>query len=285
MTLILTCLTSEWAVQVSDRRLVGLRGGTVRVVDESSNKAIIYSDHFTVGYTGLARIGEESVDRWTAMHLASHPDLDTAVMGLADAASREFQRLTAFSRAQRRHSFVIAGFGYTDANSPAEPLLIRISNAQDKGGRWAAEAAESFSVQAFRANPTKELWLNITGQAIPRDLRVRLKRWLRRGVDRGAGPLAAARLLSHAVWIAAGTNRHIGRNRMIVGVVKNETPGEYHHVVNRAPWRHGPTFLYIPADGRPFPQLSPWVVYPGRMMGNLTVYASRPGPQPGSFRL
>jgi hypothetical protein len=31
MTLILTCLTSEWAVQVSDRRLVGLRGGTVRV--------------------------------------------------------------------------------------------------------------------------------------------------------------------------------------------------------------------------------------------------------------
>jgi hypothetical protein len=52
MTLILTCLTKDFLVQASDRRLTRTVGGKVELDDDDSNKALIYSNHFVFAYTG-----------------------------------------------------------------------------------------------------------------------------------------------------------------------------------------------------------------------------------------
>lgn len=73
MTLILSSIRRDSAVQVSDR-LLTYRGGTV--FDPASNKTIVLraSDAIvTMSYTGVAYIGPEPTDSWLASTLAGIP--------------------------------------------------------------------------------------------------------------------------------------------------------------------------------------------------------------------
>jgi hypothetical protein len=56
MTLVLTLLTSDYAVQVSDRRLVAPDGS---VFEDEENKGIFWQGVASLSYTGLARIGRK----------------------------------------------------------------------------------------------------------------------------------------------------------------------------------------------------------------------------------
>ena len=75
MTLIITSISKDRVVQVSDRRLTTPMGD---IYDDSANKAIAVGMgyvHFVASYTGLAYIGhltdENRTDRWLQYHLGS----------------------------------------------------------------------------------------------------------------------------------------------------------------------------------------------------------------------
>jgi len=72
MTLILSCLTERFVLQVSDRRLTNVVGG--RAVPGEFNKAVGFTNKVTFAYTGLAEIDGEDTDEWLANALASGDD-------------------------------------------------------------------------------------------------------------------------------------------------------------------------------------------------------------------
>jgi hypothetical protein len=47
MTMILTCLTKDYVVQASDRRISITEGSKVKWYDDQSNKAVIYANNST----------------------------------------------------------------------------------------------------------------------------------------------------------------------------------------------------------------------------------------------
>ena len=56
MTMILTCLTKDFIIQSSDRRISQVKNNEVRWYDDQSNKALVYKSQFVFAYTGQATI-------------------------------------------------------------------------------------------------------------------------------------------------------------------------------------------------------------------------------------
>ncbi len=116
MTLILTCLTQHFTVQASDRRLTATTGNQVEVIEDQSNKALIYSNHFAFAYTGLARLPKMSAIDWAGQQLSEKKSLGDAILHLGNRASdliNSDQVRNFYSRCPasvKRLAFVGAGF-------------------------------------------------------------------------------------------------------------------------------------------------------------------------------
>lgn len=72
MTMILTCLTKDFIVQASDRRLTYRQGRKTLFKEDDRNKALIYDNHTVFAYTGLATLSNQkfAID-WAAELLAT----------------------------------------------------------------------------------------------------------------------------------------------------------------------------------------------------------------------
>ena len=131
MTLIITSVSKDRIVQVSDRRLTTLTGD---IHDDSANKALavgIGYVHFVASYTGLAYIGrvseENRTDRWLQDHLGSitrsgEQSLEDICESLSQRATEAMSRL----RGERRNKglkVVLAGFDRAN-----EPFRATVSN-------------------------------------------------------------------------------------------------------------------------------------------------------------
>ncbi len=120
MTLILSCMTHEHTLQVSDRRLINVRTG--RLISNKTNKAVLVCGHFGFGYTGVAKLENEDVDEWLTRVLS-----DSALKGPKDSmealrvrateAVRQLQ--SRLSPQERRVAFVGAGWNRPPSSSPA----------------------------------------------------------------------------------------------------------------------------------------------------------------------
>lgn len=56
MTMILTCLTPDFVIQSSDRRVSVVKDNKVQWYDDHRNKALVYKSQFVFAYTGQAEI-------------------------------------------------------------------------------------------------------------------------------------------------------------------------------------------------------------------------------------
>jgi len=92
LTLILTCMTNDYAFQVSDRRLIDMNG---KIFDDDQNKAVLFSTFMTFGYTGLAYTGRkkgkifETTDIWLTEVLSDpeHLSFKDAIEAVRDRAT------------------------------------------------------------------------------------------------------------------------------------------------------------------------------------------------------
>src|SRR5829696_8178317 len=187
MTLVLSCITPKFVLQVSDRRLTYPNGS---VADDETNKAVVFQGHILFGYTGLARIARTDTHVWTVEALL-RGQASTAGNFMASAdhlgkeATRAFQRIP--DRGLKRHAFVAAGWASSGPGSQAlRPFLMTISNALDDTGRWLPLADRHFRI-AFHSLPEGELFSFFSiGQALTSDEDVSIRRNLRRCLVRGA---------------------------------------------------------------------------------------------------
>ena len=68
MTLILSCLTRDYVVQVSDRRVVATDGSWR---EDRANKASFFCGHSSFSYTGYARLEGLPTDEWLTEQLGT----------------------------------------------------------------------------------------------------------------------------------------------------------------------------------------------------------------------
>ena len=145
MTLLLTCVTHQFVVQASDRRLT-LSNGAPH--EEIANKATMLGNHGTFAYTGLAKCSvTESTDQLLLRSLGEPgvPILKQ-LNNLGESAGKSIRNLNLTSvqpserRAVRRTSFVGAGFlGIRHpepfARLPSIDNFIHSSRGQQRTGR------------------------------------------------------------------------------------------------------------------------------------------------------
>jgi hypothetical protein len=235
MTLLLTCVTPQFAVQASDRRLTHLDGS---VAEEIANKATMLCRFATFAYTGLARCSvTEPTDELLLRCLAAPTvPINGLLDGLAKRAARAIRGLPLRvapeqRRAVRRTSFVGAGFlgirnpdrfGRPPSPDELHPFLAVVSNAQDLTEQWRAAADQEFTVHVGFLGEDQPFQLHAAGQPFTGPDRVGLERDLRRCLVRVEHPEPIARLLTRSIRQMADSNQRVGHNVMCTMVRRDQ---------------------------------------------------------------
>lgn len=187
MTLILSCLTQGFAVQVADRRLTDVKTG--ELVDDDATKAVLFGTQMMFAYTGLARMragDRDATHVWLAETILPEVDVMAAVELIREQASLTLSRIANLGPRAKRHAFVGVGFPSGASGSP-RPCLVTISNALQKDGSWADNAAPTFSVRTKWLAPTSEFHLSQAGVPLAQDGWKALRSDVRAAL-RGASP-------------------------------------------------------------------------------------------------
>src|SRR6266704_3318238 len=247
MTMILTCLAKDYIVQASDRRLTEAVGKKVRVVEDHSNKALIYSNHFVVAYTGLARLPFTSAIDWAAQQLSEKENLEDGVLHLGNRSSDLMNSNLIRNRYVRspahvkRLAFVGAGFAdviFQDGMSPRRPLRIVISNFRGEDGTWLEQPRNVFRVDFHLLPENRDFELFVDGQQLPTDKQAQFTEILKRWFKRKVGPETMGRLLTREIQATADKNTRVGKNIMCTFV-----PREY---VDSVRYQFGAVLLKSP---------------------------------------
>jgi hypothetical protein len=202
MTLILSALTQDFVVQVSDRRLTDLATGAPK--NESANKAIVCCGHVVFGYTGLADINREKTDQWFGRTFLGGVSAQAAIERVRDSATQVF---SAVPLRWRMHAFVGVGW------SRSRPILVVVSNFLDADGNTAQVARDTFSIDAVRISAP--LRIHSAGQRLDRKVSAELVRNAKRAIKRGGGANSVARLLVEQVRQVAQVNQKVGEDVMV----------------------------------------------------------------------
>lgn len=125
MTLLLTALTPERIIQVSDRRIV-LRYPSGREEPRERHVKAIITQRFACSYTGIANLGNGDTADWIATELSDHVnDQDGGIASLGEAARRA---LAARNAANQRLDIVCAGWIQERGSNFIKPRATIITN-------------------------------------------------------------------------------------------------------------------------------------------------------------
>lgn len=225
MTLILSCLTPEYIVQVSDRRLTMPNG---EIFDDSANKAIVFLGHACIAYTGIAAIGSQRTDEWITNQLVGQPSLEQAINRLKDALNQTIPRL----RVPNKHlTVVIDWWGMPTPDSPYTSSSTILTNAYDPVTRspskmpqrsfvlntHALPEGKGYAFAPYGQNSDFVRYKQGLSADIYESMVKRLYRAARRlGNDSAiADPIVLSRFMEEAVLTVASKNRSVGKNLMV----------------------------------------------------------------------
>jgi hypothetical protein len=299
MTMILTCITKDFIVQASDRRLSAATGKTVQVVEDHSNKALIYSNHFVFAYTGLVKLhsGFPSAIDWAAQKLSEKENLGDAVLHLGNSASdlmRTSYIQNMYSRSPayvKRLAFVGAGFADVNDAWQRWPLRIVISNFRREDGNWLLQPHEVFRVD-FDLLPERSTFeLFVAGQQLSIERKEKLTKLLAWCFRHKKGPETIGRLLTREIQAVAEKTVTVGKNIMCTFAPRAFGSNIRYHfgsmlvenpVISAEPQHLGlakivsihdrfaipppfddPRFVYVAGDNQALPYYGPILVVPG----------------------
>ncbi len=178
MTLILTALSPQRVVQVSDRKLTFLDGRTYH--DDANKAVIVYCDdgHFSVAYTGLAQVHDKDkkvltrTDQWIARSLWSimqrpgrwgSKELYEAFQA---HATETFEGTGHVPLTRKATAFVFAGFFYwrtPEGDEVGTPIAGSLSNMMVTSGGGIKVDREFATLRTWAARSTMrtndiEIW-------------------------------------------------------------------------------------------------------------------------------
>jgi hypothetical protein len=242
MTLILSALTHDYVVQVSDRQLS--LGG--KKIDPPTNKSVIFCGHIAYGYTGQAFIENKTTELWLVDVLAGAQSPRQALEAIASRATDAFRRSSQLRN--KRHAFVGVGFG--SISNQLRPLLCVISNYTDTQDRQVRGIRDAFTYDCTMLDQRNSFYLFPAGQRL-QESEVRPFIAHARSVVKRADAPAMADLLVRKVREVADRTETVGKDVMITIFPKSAVPFSSIATSFGPKTLTGPaTFRYRPADGR-----------------------------------
>lgn len=236
MTLILSCLTRDYVVQVSDRRVVATDGSWR---EDRANKAIFFCGHSSFSYTGIARLEGLPTDEWLTEQLGTAKALGDT-LPLLQRRARDAVRAIPFPSSVRpserpvirRLAFVNVAFVLlgepsadrtryqlvrTDTLSEAsiqkmQPVLTVVSNFFRPPDQWLAKAEREFTVFHRTLDKNEDSTVFPSGQRIGDEDYKELVRNVRHCVERSTTGYPTARILARQIQAVSKNNQKIGSN-------------------------------------------------------------------------
>ncbi len=286
MTLVLSCLSPQWVMQVSDRRL------TYRdrsLADDDTTKAVLLHNAISFGYTGLAELprATAAVDLWRGTKgewVPTHQWLTEvlAIGSMRGSLDEVFELVRAEAdisirqavyrvRAptSRRHAFIGVGWTRPIENAAFEPFVCLIDNFRDITALRFAISGMPLGRRPFLLHASSPLAANIA---------IRLERNVRAYLRRSQHPKPVARLLQAAVRSVAGIDNRVGAGLLLSCLprqaIEDAAAGGSWGMDAGEPNLVEAAFLYSPAQGSHDVQVWPGLVLPG---GKVFVNASSSG--------
>lgn len=267
MTLILSCLTPKYIVQVSDRRLTWPDG---RVFDETANKAIVFHGRAAIAYTGIALIGSQRTDEWIADQILDCTGVQDAIDTLKAALD---ERIVQLSAPNRGLTVCLDLWGAQMHGTVDRPWSVALTNQIDPQTRKpSAKPLPTFSQFTQTLPDGKTFAFLPLGEHLDSGIYKKMVRNLVR-VMRDIGspsaipaPETAARFMRDAVLDTSKWSRLVGENVMTT-VLHNFQLPEHQGKSN--------SFIFHP-DPKSEPILyAPTFINPGMSIKGLRMY---PGP-------
>lgn len=226
MTLVLSLLTRDAAIQVSDRRITRSDGA---VTDDNRNKALVFEGATVFGYSGLAKIAGLNTDIWLALLLGNAQPTDPFPYVATEAANA--MHGLALSGDIKRLAFIAIGWRRDDANTDYLPIITIVTNAMRKDGSWLPTADDAFSIMEWKYQGHLGDPDFVTGPAVGAsvsdDVAIELQRRLEDATARRVRPITLARILAEAIRKTAGQNLRVGKELVAVIVPKpKERPSQ-----------------------------------------------------------
>jgi len=259
MTLILSCITEQFVVQVSDRCLSDLQTG--RAIEQEANKAVFLSNRVAFAFTGLAEIEGKPADLWLRDVLVPHESVGHGVQLIVDEATRAFAKLRA-PRATKRQAFVGAGWArFEHLSDELMPFAVVITNALAENG-WLPEAEPEFvgDVRVLHKGGGY-IWTDVGG--LPAKRKANLGRMIRRLADRQLTAAAMADLFIRETRAMADIDSRIGRGLMVSSIPKAVTQTHDLLALSSLPTDSELTFAHLRHDDSVVIREGPHVVRPG----------------------
>jgi len=266
MTLILSCLTPKYIVQVSDRRLTWPDG---KIADDAANKAIVFHGNACFAYTGIAQIGAQRTDEWITNNLLDQPNIQQAIDHLKSALDAEICKL----RAPNRHlTVVIDLWGTQVPDTPDRPWGIALTNQINPDTRAYSKIPLPIFRQFTQTLPEEKGYAFLpSGQ----NLDMSIYRSLVRNVVRAMRhadkepttilPSTVARFMEEAILSVARSNRAVGTNLMTT-ILLNQQIEDNQGIPNSFTYRHSDKsdpIIYAPTFVSPSVSVRGFKMYPG----------------------
>ena len=217
MTLIISCATQDYTIQVSDRRLTWR---DKRLADDHQNKGVLFEFRMAFGYTGQAELEGEKTDIWLTKVLADSrcTSLSNALTLLKEQATLKFQNLN-IPNTEKQHSFVAVGWSRQFKDPVFRPTITRTSNYSSLFRPTRTDPAHfENSVVILRHNEYIRLFTD--GATLPDDVKMRMRGKLRRQARRGDSPAEMVLTLVRAIRACAAVNPTVGNNLLSVVIPK-----------------------------------------------------------------
>jgi hypothetical protein len=252
MTQILTLLTHDTVIQVSDRRV----SFPHRAPDDLRNKATIYLTLAAFGYTGLASLAGHPTDLWMTEVLGPTMGLGEGFDALRLAANRDVpkrERLAMVCGGWDPKPNTFAAFVATIDNClPRDlPRVRERRPTRNSTGVMAGRfgpARNEFTWFAVALQPSLSCLLHIAGQPLLRGQEDTLLRDVKRALVARADDVALVRILAEAIWRVARENTYVGRSLMATCLPKSAArrSGPL-QLVSGPPSREHFTAMYLPS--------------------------------------
>jgi hypothetical protein len=233
MTMILTCLTKDFIIQASDRRISRIIDNKVQWYDDHINKALVYKSQFVFAYTGQATIpvrkNGKTIDistiDWAAEQLTKGKNLDEAVNYLKYRATELMNAnyVKKLPDYKRRVAFVGAGFEEIESGRKQirRPLRIMIENCLDDDGSMLDVPRDEFIVQPNPLNNSVAA-LYIAGQQLESNIEKEFSRHLKLLAQHNVNPEQIGVLLTRKLQDTAKAmpkeRKTVGENIMCICV-------------------------------------------------------------------
>lgn len=264
MTLIISCITEDHCIQISDRKLTFPSGITA---DDNSNKStLVKSDGIlSFAYTGIAHIGNKKSDLW---FISSISQSKFRRNELLDDVSNECTKIFSTINTKKdlkRLAFVGVGYIFVkqDTEHKLIPIYIIISNFHDNKGKWTNEIYDTFKPTIIIPNKTSNYSLFIAGQNLPRDVKRTLDRDLKKCLNKTNDPFSLSRIIIKSIRAVADKNSYVGKDLLLTSIPKKAVKNNGFIALSSKPNNKEITFCYVPLVKKEWISYGPNFAEPG----------------------